>query len=130
MESDHHAALWSAEGYSQLDDDQLRSAIQFAEKRVRGVEEDHVALLRAYREEISAMRRQLFDRVLSRLIAIGGPLTQAQSRTLQRAIERRGLLPNQIVFLIRATTKGRTERLDDLTEIEAMALRLRLERLA
>lgn len=128
MESDHHAALSSSEDYSQLSDDQLRSAIRFAEKRVRGVEEDHVALLRAYHEEISAMRRHLFDRVLGRLIAVSGPPTRAQSRTLQRAIEKHGLLPNQVAILIRATTRGRTDRLDALTGIEAMALRLRLER--
>jgi hypothetical protein len=128
MESDHHAAPSSTDDYSQLTDGQLRSAIQFAEKRVRGVEEDHVALLRAYHEEISTMRRHLFDRVLGRLIAVAGRLTQAQSRTLQRAIERRGLLPKQVAILIRATTRGRTDRLDALTDIEAMALRLRLER--
>jgi len=127
MELDHHAASSRSEDYSQLSDDQLRSAIRFAEKRVRGVEEDHVALLRAYHEEISAMRRHLFDRVLGRLIAIAGPLTLTQSRTLQRAIERRGLLPTQVAILIRATTRGRTDRLDALTDIEAMALRLRLE---
>ena len=128
MESDDHAATSSTDDYSQLTDEQLRSAIQFAEKRVRGVEEDHLALLRAYHEEISAMRRHMFDRVLGRLIAVAGPPTQAQSRTLQRAIERRGLLPKQVAILIRATTRGRTDRLDALTGIEAMALRLRLER--
>ena len=49
--------------YSQLNDRQLRSAIRFAEKHLRWVEEDHVTLLRAYREEIDAMRQHLIDRV-------------------------------------------------------------------
>ena len=52
--------------YSQRNDEQLRSAIRFAEKLLRWVEEDHVTLLRAYREEIDAMRRHPIDRMLRR----------------------------------------------------------------
>jgi hypothetical protein len=118
----------SADGYSQLTDDQLRSAIRFAEKRIRWADEDHVALLRAYRDEIAAMRRHLFDRLLSRLITTGARPSTAQTRDLQRAIEQKCLLPKDIAMLVRATTKGRTDRLDLLTEIEALALRFRLER--
>jgi hypothetical protein len=120
----------SADGYSQLTDDQLLSAIRFAEKRVRWADEDHVALLRAYRDEIAAMRRHLFERLLSRLISAGAPPSLAQTQNLHRAIEQKGLLPKEVALLVRATTKGRTDQLDSLTEIEVLALRLRLRQQA
>jgi hypothetical protein len=60
MDSDvPSGAAAQAFDYSQLNDEQLRSAIRFAEKHLRWVQEDHTALLRAYREEINAMRRHL-----------------------------------------------------------------------
>jgi hypothetical protein len=55
--------------YSQLSDGQLRAGIRFAEQHIRSVEEDHVELLRVYRDEVDAMRRHLLDRVLRRMIA-------------------------------------------------------------
>src|SRR5260370_29766528 len=51
MDSDRHL------NYSELSDDQLRSAIRFAKERIRWVEEDHVSLLRSYHDEVTAIQR-------------------------------------------------------------------------
>jgi hypothetical protein len=118
----------SADEYSDLNDAQLRTAIRFAEKRLAWVEEDHVELRRAYRDEIDTMRGQLIDRLLARMIAQAGPLSDEQRCELQRRFERRALPAEQIALLVRAASRGRTEQLHALTEIEAMALSLRLER--
>src|SRR6202035_1153216 len=75
--------------YSQLNDRQLRSAIRFAEKHLRWVEEDHVALLRAYRAEIDTMRRHLIDRMLRRMVTSSAPLSGEQQRDLRHPFERR-----------------------------------------
>ncbi len=116
-----------ADDYSDLNDAQLRTAIRFAEKRLRWVEEDHVELRRAYRDEIDTMRGQLIDHLLVRMIAQAPPLSEEQRCELQRGFERRAMPAEEVALLVRAASRGRTERLDALTEIEAMALLLRLE---
>lgn len=112
--------------YSQLNDEQIRSAIRFIEKRLRWVQEEHAELTRAYRHEIDAMRRHLIDRLLTRMIAGASPLSDGQRRDLNRAFERRAMKTDEVVRLVRAATKGRADQVGALTEIEAMALLLRL----
>jgi|HubBroStandDraft_5_1064220.scaffolds.fasta_scaffold00092_14 hypothetical protein len=114
--------------YSELNDGQLRSAIRFAEKHLRWVEEDHVTLLRAYREEIDAMRRHLIDRMLRRMVSSSAPISDEQRRDLSRAFERRAMGASEIAKVVRAASRGRVGHVDALTEIEAMALLLRLDR--
>ncbi len=118
----------SAQEYSQLNDAQLRTAIRFAEERLRWVEEDHVELRRAYRDEIDTMRGQLIDRLLTRMIAQAEPLSEEQRCKLHRRFEQRAIPAEQISLLVRAASRGRTEQFHSLTEIEAMALLLHLER--
>jgi hypothetical protein len=118
----------SADEYSDLSDAQLRTAIRFAEKRLRWVEEDYVEVRRAYRKEIGAMRGQLIDRLLSRMIVQAKPLSEEQRCKLQRRFEGRAMPAGEVALLVRAASRGRTEQLHALTEIEAMALLLRLER--
>jgi hypothetical protein len=118
----------SAPEYSELNDAQLRAAIRFAEKRLRWVEEDHVELRRAYRDEIHTMRGQLIDRLLTRMITQAEPLSEEQRCKLQRRFERCATPAEQILLLVRAASRGRTEQLHSLTEIEGMALLLHLER--
>lgn len=117
-----------APDYAQLSDKQLRAAIRFAVKRLNCLQEDHAELVRVYRDEIAAMRRHLFERLLAGLIATDTRMSTEQSREVHCAVRRCGKHPNEILFLIRATTKGRSDRLDDLTELEATAFLLRLER--
>jgi hypothetical protein len=114
--------------YSQLNDGQLRSAIRYAEKHLRWVEEDHVALLRAYRAEIDAMRRHLIDRMLTQMVTSSAPLSDEQKRDLSHAFERRAMDASEIAVVVRAASRGRVGHVDALTEIEAMALLLRLGR--
>ena len=114
--------------YSQLDDEQLRSAIRYAEKHLRWVEEDHVALLQAYREEIDTMRRHLIDRMLRRMVVGSAPLSDEQRRDLHQAFVRHGMDASEIIKVVRVASRGRVGRIDALTEIEAMALLLRLNR--
>ena len=114
--------------YSQLNDGQLRSAIRYAEKHLRWVEEDHVALLRAYRAEIDAMRRHLIDRMLRRMVTSSAPLSGEQQRDLSRAFERRAMDASEIAVVVRAASRGRVAHVDALTELEAMALLLHLGR--
>jgi hypothetical protein len=121
------SACSNAADYSGLNDAQLRSAIRFAEKHLRCVEEDHVELLRAYRDEIAAMRRHLVDRVLRRMVNLER-LSKEQRRTLHRAFDRRRMHAEDIAATIRLATNDRTDRLDALTQIEGTALLLRLER--
>lgn len=121
-------ALAQTFDYSQLDDEQLRSAIRFAEKHLRWVEEDHVALLRAYREEIDAMRRHLIDHMLRRMVTGSAPLSEEQRLDLSRAFERRGMDASEITKVVRTASRGRVSQVDAMTEIEAMALLLRLDR--
>jgi len=128
MDSDGGSTSPGAQDYSQLSDDQLQSAIRFAELHVRSVEESHVELLRVYRDEIGAMRRQLFDRVLRRLITAAVPLSEEQRLELRETLDQGHIQANEVAAMIRAVTCGRTDRLDTLTEVEAMALLLRLKR--
>jgi hypothetical protein len=117
-----------AQDYSQLNDEHLRAAIRFTEKHLRWLQEDHSELARAYRSEIDAMRAYLIDRMLTRLISGSAPLSDRQRHDLNAAFERCAIRPNEVARLIRAATRGRTEQIVALTEIEAMALLLRLER--
>jgi hypothetical protein len=114
--------------YSQLNDGQLRSAIRFAEKHLRWVEEDHVTLLRAYREEIDAMRRHLIDRMLRRMVTASASLSDERRRDLHRALDRHAMDVSEVARVVRAASRGRVGHVDALTEIEAMALLLRLDR--
>ena len=111
--------------YSHLNDAQLRAAIHFAEAHLRSVEEDHDALRRAYCDEIALMRRHLIDRLLVRILARAGPSSEQQRSELRRRFARRATPPIEIASLIHAASRGRTDRLGALTEIEAMALLLR-----
>lgn len=113
--------------YSRLNDAQLRSAIRFAEAHLRSVEEDREALRRAYCDEIALMRRHLVDRLLVRILARARPSSEVQRSELRRRFERRATPAVEVASLVRAASKGRTDRLDGLSEIEAMALLLRLE---
>jgi hypothetical protein len=114
--------------YSQLNDAQLRTAIRFAERHLRSVEEDRGELVRAYRDEIGAMRRHLFDRVLRRIVTTAAPASDEQRLELSRAIDRSGKAAGEIAAIVRAASDGRTDRLEALTEIEAIALLISLER--
>jgi hypothetical protein len=118
----------NGQDYSQLTDEQLHSAIRFAEKRLHWNEEDHAVLLSAYRDEIAAMRRHLIDRALARLLANDSAASPEQHRELRRAIAECGVGENEVARMIRLLTNGRTDRVEDLREIEVMALHVRLER--
>lgn len=120
------AARWS--GYSELNDEQLRSAIRFAEMRLRWTQEEHFELMRAYRDEIDAMRKHLIDRILARMIPSARPLSDSQRDDLSHAFKRNAMSCDEVARLIRAATRGRSDQITALTEIEAMALLLRLER--
>jgi hypothetical protein len=74
------------------------------------------------------MRRQLVDRMLSRMAARGARLSPEQRRDIECALERRGISAVDVATLVRSATKGRSDRPEALTEIEAMAVLLRLER--
>jgi hypothetical protein len=117
-----------ARDYSQLNDEQLRSAIRFTEKRLRWVQEEHVELTRAYRGEIDAMRKHLIDRMLTRMITTAAPLSDEQRHHLHCAFERRNICADEVARLVRAATRGRSDQVGALNEIEAMALLLRIER--
>jgi hypothetical protein len=114
--------------YSELSDAQLRSALRFAEERIRWMEEDHMILLHSYRDEVATMRRHLVDRILARMAARGARLSREQYRDVGRAFGRHGMTADDIAILVRSATKGRSDRVDALTEIEAMAVLLRLDR--
>jgi hypothetical protein len=113
--------------YSHLNDAQLRSAIRFAEAHLRSVEEDHDALRRAYCDEIALMRRHLIDRLLVRILARASPSSEQQRSELRRRFERRATPAVEVASLVHAVSRGRTNQVDALSEIEAMALLLRLE---
>lgn len=114
--------------YAELSDDQLQSAIRFAQERIRWVEQDHVVLINSYRDEVTVMRRHLINRVLARMTACDDPLSRSQYADLCKAFVVRDMTADAVSALVRAATKGRSERLDCLTEVEAMAILLRLER--
>jgi hypothetical protein len=116
-----------AHDYSQLSDAQLRSAIRFAEQHLRSLEQDHLELLRVYRDEINALRRHLVDRILRRLTTAASALSETQRLDLCRTLDARQMRADDIAAMVRGVTKGRTDRLDALTEIEGMALQLRLQ---
>ena len=110
-----------------LTDAQLRSALRFAERRLRSLDTEYTALQRAYRHEIATIRRLLIDRLLNRMMAQDGPLSVEQQVELRRRFERHGLSGDQISGLARTVSRGRTDAIGPLTEIEGMALLLRLE---
>jgi tRNA C32,U32 (ribose-2'-O)-methylase TrmJ len=124
---DRDALVSPTSEYASLNDSQLRSAIRFAEAHLRSVEEDHDALRRAYRDEIGVMRRHLVDRLLVRIFVRARPSSEQQRSELRRRFERHAMPSVEVASLVRAASKGRTDRLDALSEIEATALLLRLE---
>jgi hypothetical protein len=111
-----------------LTDARLRSSLRFAERRLRSLDTEHKALQRAYRHEIATIRRQLIDRLLKRMIAQDAPLSEAQRDELRLRFEERALSAAQIAGLVRTVSRGRTNETSSLSEIEAMALLLRLEK--
>ncbi len=74
------------------------------------------------------MRRHLIDRMLRRIVTGSAPLSDEQREDLNRAFERRAMDASEITKAVRATSRGRVACVDALTEIEAMALLLRLDR--
>jgi hypothetical protein len=127
FDDDRDVPVSTADGYSQLSDAQLRAAIRFAEGHLRSVEEDHETLRSAYRDEITAMRSHLVDRLLARILARARPSSDQQRGELRRRFEQRATPAVEVASLVRAASCGRTARLDALNEIEAMALLLRLK---
>jgi hypothetical protein len=77
-----------AHDYSQLTDQELRSAIEFVENRACCLTEDREALHQLYSTEASIMRRQLVERALARLFAHDALLTADQARTLGEIVSR------------------------------------------
>jgi hypothetical protein len=124
---DLDAPVSAASEYSHLNDAQLRSAIRFAEAHLRSFEDDHDALRRAYCDEIALMRSHLIDRLLVRILARARSSSEQQRSELRRRLERRARPAAEVASLVRAASRGRTDQLDALSEIEAMALLLRLE---
>lgn len=126
FDDDRDVPVSAADGYCHLNDAQLRTAIRFAQAHLRSAEEAHEALRRAYCDEIELMRSHLIDRLLARLLARAGPLSDQQRSELRRRFERRATPAVEVASLVRAASRGRTAWLDALNEIEAMALLLRL----
>jgi|SRR5579862_3456814 len=112
--------------YASLPDAQLRSAIRFAELHLGSIQDDHECLCRLYRHEIATMRGHLLDRLIARIITRAKPLADQQRLELLRRFERRATSPEKVVSIVRAVSRGRTEHLDALSEIEAMAILLYL----
>jgi hypothetical protein len=122
MDLDDDRGAASADTYSHLSDAQLRCAIRFAQAHLRSVEEDHEALRRAYRDEMAAMQSHLVDRLLTRIISRHRPLSEHQRRELQHRFERRATPAAEIISLVRAASRGRSDQIDELSEIEALAI--------
>lgn len=76
------------------------------------------------------MRKHLIDRILTRMVSGAVPLSEQQCLELNAAFERCAMKADEVARLVRAATKGRSEQICALTEIEAMALLLRLQRKA
>jgi hypothetical protein len=119
---------FSDDDYGRLTDEQLRLAIAFAEKRVRQATEEHQALLALYSGEIAMMRLHLVDRALARLVPPTPRLSQEQEQRLRRAFERWNVAADEVAEVVRLVSKGRTDLPEALTEREAAALLLLLER--
>jgi hypothetical protein len=123
---DIDAPVGATSEYSHLNDAQLRSAIRFSEAHLRSVEEDHDVLRRAYGDEIALMRSDLIDRLLVRVLTRARPASEQQLDELRRRFERRSTSALEVAALARAASRGRVDQLDALSEIEAIALLLRL----
>jgi len=113
--------------YSQLSDTQLRSAIRFTRAYLQSIEEEQAVLRRAYNDEIAIMRGELVDRLIARIMTRTGPLSPEQWRELLRRFESHALPTAHITALVRSASRGRTDDVGALSEIEAMAILLRLE---
>jgi hypothetical protein len=124
---DRNAPVQSAGTYSQLSDAQLRSAIRFAQAHLRSVEDDQEPVRNIYREEVAIMRSEPLDRLLARIVMRARPLSDQQLDELHRRFESQALPTAQVTAVVRAAPRGRTDRLDALSEIEAMGILLRLE---
>ncbi len=73
------------------------------------------------------MRRHLIDRMLRRIVTGSAPLSNEQRRDLRRAFAQRSMDSGEMANVVRAASRGRVGEVDALTEVEAMALLLRLE---
>ncbi len=74
------------------------------------------------------MRRHLIDRMLRRIVTSSARLLDEQRHDLHRAFARRSMDPSEIAKVVRAASRGRVGEVDALTDVEAMALLLRLDR--
>lgn len=120
------AASGTAGPYASLSDAQVRSAIRFAEVHLRSVQDDYDTVRRLYRQEIDIMRGHLIDRLLARIITRAKPISDEQHHELLRRFERQATPPATVVSLVRAASRGRTDHVEALSEIEAMAILLLL----
>jgi len=123
---DNVSELGGGGPYAGLADAQLRSALRFAETHLRSVQDDHDSLCRLYRDEIAAMRSHLIDRLIARVITRAKPLSDQQRLELLRRFEWRAMPRAKVVSLVRSASRGRTDHLEALSEIEAMAILLYL----
>lgn len=129
MDFDDHvsAPADATDPFASLDDAQLRSALRFVHAHLRSVQDDHDILCRLYRQEIAIIRSHLIDRLLGRIITRGKPLSDQQLVELLRRFERHATPRAKVVALVRAASRGRTDHMEALSEVEAMAILLHLE---
>jgi len=66
--------------------------------------------------------------MLKRMVTSSAPLSDEQKHNLSRAFERRAMDASEIAKIVHAASRGRVGHVAALTEIEAMALLLRLGR--
>lgn len=107
--------------------EELCVALRFAESDLLRVEENHVALQRVYRNEIAALRSQLADRGLAWIASQSGPASDEQLSEVKFIFERRATGASDVARIVRAASRGRTDRVHGLKEIEALAVLLHLE---
>lgn len=109
------------EPYRRLSDADLRTAIRFAKSHLRSVAQNHHVLCRAYRREIATMRRLLVRRG-----SRPEPACRASLSDRQRALDSRfralGTPAGRVRSLVRAASRGRTDQVRALTDVEAIAL--------
>lgn len=127
FDDDVSAPADATDSFADLDDAQLRSALRFVHAHLRSVQDDHAILCRLYRQEIAIMRGHLIDRLLARIITRAKPLSDQQRLELLRRFERHATPPATVVSLVRAASRGRTDHMGALSEVEAMAILLHLE---
>lgn len=112
------------EPYDHLSDADLRTAIRFTEAHLRTAVVDHDVLCRAYRREIATMRRLLTDRNSGRISTCGAPPLLGRQRALDSRFRALGISAERIRLLVRAASRGRTDQVRALTDVEAIAMLL------